>query len=60
MTACPVCNSNRAIGKVGAAQYYCWDCCIEFIIRGDDIKIFSVQPDGTLTLYLDPLETAAQ
>jgi hypothetical protein len=60
MTNCPVCHSSRAIGKVGSAQFYCWDCCIEFIVRGDDVKIFNVQPDGTLTLYLEPLETLAQ
>lgn len=60
MINCPVCSSKRAIGKVGAEQYYCWDCCVEFIVHGDEIKVFSVQPDGTLTLYLDPLEMVAQ
>ena len=56
MTNCPVCSSKRAIGKVGSEQYYCWDCCVEFIVRGEETTVFNVQPDGTLTLYFEPLE----
>ncbi|XEQ93111.1 hypothetical protein SCACP_19630 [Sporomusa carbonis] len=52
MTTCPVCG-QRGIGKVGADQYYCCDCCIEFSVRNQDIKIFNVEVDGTLTLYND-------
>ena len=52
MLSCPVCE-NRAIGKVGADQYYCWDCCVEFIKRGDTLKIFNVEPDGSLSMYED-------
>ena len=26
---CPNCG-GRSIGRVGTAQYYCWECCIEF------------------------------
>lgn len=57
MTDCPVCGSRRAIGKVGSEQYFCWDCCVEFMVHGDQTKIFNVEADGTLTSYLAPMET---
>ncbi|TWH48912.1 hypothetical protein [Sporomusa sp. KB1] len=50
MTTCPICG-QRDIGKVGADQYYCGDCCVEFMIRNQDLKIYNVEADGTLTLY---------
>ena len=50
MIICPVCN-QRAVGKVGADQYYCWECCVEFSMRGTDVKIFSVELDGSLTVF---------
>jgi len=56
MTSCPVCHSRRAIGKVGSEQYFCWDCCVEFIVSGEEITVYNVEPDGTLTLYFDSLE----
>lgn len=56
MTNCPVCG-QRAIGKVGADQFYCWDCCVEFLVRGENIKIFNVETDGTLTIYADTLDS---
>ena len=55
MTTCPVCG-RRGIGKVGADQYYCWECCVEFMVRNQDVKIFNVEVDGTLTLYEDLLQ----
>jgi hypothetical protein len=58
MLTCPVCG-ERGIGKVGVEQYYCWECCVEFVMKGQDIKIYSVLDDGTLTLYSDQLEAAA-
>lgn len=48
MITCPVCG-HRGIGKVGANQYYCWDCCVEFFIKSDDIIVYNVELDGTLT-----------
>ena len=53
MISCPVC-AKRSVGKVGADQYYCWDCCVEFIMRGPKVTVFNVLPDGSLTLYADP------
>jgi hypothetical protein len=52
MMTCPVCE-RRAIGKVGVDQYYCWECCVEFVQRGQEVKIFNVETDGSLTLF-DP------
>jgi len=50
MISCPVCK-RRAVGKVGAEQYYCWECCVEFVRRGDAVEIFSVEQDGSLTSF---------
>lgn len=58
MTTCPRCG-QRGIGKVGADQYYCWDCCIEFIVRNQELKMYQVELDGTLTLYDDILQSTA-
>jgi hypothetical protein len=52
MMTCPVC-SRQAIGKVGLNQYYCWDCCVEFIRKGEAVEVFSVESDGSLTLVSD-------
>lgn len=58
MITCPVCG-HRSIGKVGAAQYYCWDCCVEFVLQGQNVKIYNVQDDGTLSAYVDASQDAA-
>ncbi len=55
MTTCPVCG-QRGIGKVGADQYYCWDCCIEFMVRNQELRVYQVEVDGTLTLYDDTMQ----
>ncbi|HHY37048.1 MAG TPA: hypothetical protein GX518_05085 [Firmicutes bacterium] len=44
---CPVCG-GREVGKVGARQYYCHDCCVEFVVRRDRIQVYQVEDDGTL------------
>jgi hypothetical protein len=28
---------------------------VEFVVRGPRVTIFNVEPDGSLTLYADPL-----
>lgn len=53
MNNCPICN-ERAIGKVGVDQYFCWECCLEFVVNGENTKIFSVEADGSLTQYAPP------
>ena len=52
MVTCPVCG-QRGIGKVGANQYYCWDCCVEFAVRDHNVRIYNVEMDGTLTSHND-------
>ena len=49
MWKCPVCG-HTAIGKVGADQFYCWDCCIEFSNDGITTTIYNVELDGSLSL----------
>lgn len=45
---CPRCR-GRAVGRVGLAQWYCWDCCIEFArgARGA-IEVFAMDEEGEL------------
>jgi len=43
---CPICRSNQ-IGKVGANQYYCWSCFVEFSSR-DQGEIYEISEDGNL------------
>lgn len=52
MNNCPVCG-QRGIGKVGIDQYFCWECCVEFVIQGQTIKVFNVEEDGTLTSFAE-------
>jgi hypothetical protein len=57
MTHCPLCG-DRAVGKVGADQYFCWDCCVEFMLRGQNLTIYNVGLDGSLTVYGAPGQDA--
>jgi hypothetical protein len=56
MTTCPLCG-QRGIGKVGADQYYCCDCCMEFMVRNHELKVYQVEVDGTLTLYNELMQS---
>jgi hypothetical protein len=47
MMRCPHCNS-RDYGKIGANQFYCWGCFMEFNVAGDDVRVFEVAEDGSL------------
>ncbi|NLJ34334.1 MAG: hypothetical protein GX349_07070 [Firmicutes bacterium] len=44
---CPVCGS-REVGKVGAKNYYCHDCCVEFALHPKGMMVYEVNADGTL------------
>ncbi|RIV28582.1 hypothetical protein D2Q93_02155 [Alicyclobacillaceae bacterium I2511] len=44
---CPHCNS-RDFGKIGANQFYCWGCFMEFNVTGEDVRIYEVAEDGSL------------
>ena len=47
---CPVCN-GRSVGRVGMDQYYCWDCFLEYQMRGNHTKVYLVSEDGCLVDY---------
>lgn len=44
---CPLCSSID-IGKVGTGQYYCWNCLVEFCMRGKEYTAYYVDEEGTL------------
>lgn len=44
---CPNCNS-RSTGRVGAEQFYCWDCCVEFRLARGAVRVYHVDADGEL------------
>ncbi|MDY0405492.1 hypothetical protein P5G51_008850 [Virgibacillus sp. 179-BFC.A HS] len=58
MMQCPNCQS-KDIGKIGADQYYCWNCFIELNVLGDKWTVFQVEADGSLS-SLDDLFTAEE
>lgn len=47
MVKCPYCHSTT-VGKVGTAQYYCWNCYYEFNVKAEQVKMFRIVEDGTL------------
>lgn len=47
MTCCPLCGS-REIGRIGRQRYYCSECCHEWTGKFNQIKIYSIFPDGTV------------
>ncbi|WP_110953190.1 hypothetical protein [Anaerosinus massiliensis] len=51
MLVCPVCG-ERSIGKIGIGQYYCKECCLEFVQKNDKLSIYNLQDDGTLSQYV--------
>ena len=55
---CPVCN-GRAVGKVGLEQFYCWNCFIEFSTVKEEIRVFEVGEDGSLTAYREEQQDLA-
>jgi hypothetical protein len=44
---CPHCNC-RDVGKIGANQFYCWGCFMEFNVSGNDVRVYEVAEDGSL------------
>ncbi|HHY29744.1 MAG TPA: hypothetical protein GX520_03520 [Syntrophaceticus sp.] len=43
---CPICR-GRQTGKVGADQYYCWSCYVEFSAGGES-EVYEITEDGNL------------
>ncbi|TMW73951.1 hypothetical protein [Alteribacter natronophilus] len=48
MMRCPNCKS-KDIGKIGANQYYCWNCFIELTLTNGRLSLHQVESDGTLS-----------
>lgn len=44
---CPRCR-GRAVGRVGIAQWYCWDCCVEFARSSRGIELYEMDEEGEL------------
>ncbi|NLM46810.1 MAG: hypothetical protein GX200_08415 [Firmicutes bacterium] len=50
---CPLCNGNDT-GKVGTNQYYCWNCLVEFSVRGAGAyTAYYVDEEGSLIALSD-------
>lgn len=47
MMRCPHCHC-RDIGKIGANQFYCWNCFREFNVAGEEVRVYDVAEDGSL------------
>lgn len=45
---CPNC-ADKNLGKIGANQYYCWNCFIELILSEGKLSLSQVEEDGSLT-----------
>lgn len=43
---CPICRGNQT-GKVGAGQYYCWSCYVEFSTDRES-EVYEITEDGNL------------
>lgn len=47
MWQCPLC-SGKSVGKVGQSQFYCWDCCCEFVHDKSGYTVYIADADGTI------------
>jgi hypothetical protein len=47
MRRCPRCHGG-AVGRVGLAQWYCWDCCVEFTTTSRGVEVFTMDEEGEL------------
>lgn len=48
MVYCPLC-SGTTVGKIGTNQYYCWNCYYEFNVSQQQVVVYDVAEDGSLT-----------
>ncbi|MBX5436656.1 MAG: hypothetical protein IRZ33_05495 [Alicyclobacillaceae bacterium] len=51
---CPHCNC-RDVGKIGANQFYCWGCFMEFNVAGEEVRVYEVAEDGSL-VAVEPVQ----
>ncbi|MCA0986163.1 hypothetical protein [Guptibacillus algicola] len=52
---CPNCKSKN-IGKIGANQFYCWNCFVEMSVVKGMLSLHQVEEDGSLTSLDDLFE----
>ncbi|GAA0457169.1 hypothetical protein [Alkalibacillus silvisoli] len=45
---CPNCHTSD-VGKIGAQQFYCWNCFIELSVEGGKMRVHEVQEDKTVS-----------
>lgn len=45
---CPNCHS-KDLGKIGAQQFYCWNCYIEITVLENELTVHQVEADGSLS-----------
>ncbi|MCG0314702.1 MAG: hypothetical protein L5657_08650 [Calditerricola sp.] len=48
MWQCPNCK-GKDVGKVGSRQFYCWNCLIEYSVSGEQVHVYEVEEDGSLS-----------
>lgn len=46
---CPICHNQR-LGILGRIRYYCPQCNIEIVLKGDGLEIYEIKEDGELIL----------
>jgi len=44
---CPLCG-GKTVGKIGADQFYCWDCLVEYDSQN---RVYQVAEDGSLIAF---------
>lgn len=47
LVACPECSGHR-VGRIGTRQYFCSDCCLEFVLRNGRVDLYEVDEEGNL------------
>jgi len=47
LVACPECKGHR-VGRIGTRQYFCSDCCLEFVLRNGRVDLYEVDEEGNL------------
>jgi transposase-like protein len=48
---CPQCGSYEGVGFLGGStlkKFYCADCCIEFTVKGKQVKSYDITVGGTV------------
>ncbi|GGH68442.1 hypothetical protein GCM10010978_01410 [Compostibacillus humi] len=49
---CPNCN-GKDIGKIGAQNYYCWNCFVEMTVVDNELAVHQIEADGSLSSLND-------